>query len=93
MAIAGERQCFKILLSLQVGESLAKSLVKHKAATIADLGSAAKIVIDKDNTTIVDGKGKAKDVKDKIAQNQNENENTTSDYKERQERLAKLSGR
>ena len=78
-----------------MGKSLAKELGKTlEAATIADLGSAARIVIDKDNTTIVDGKGKAKDVKDKIAQIKMEIENTTSDYdrEKLQERLAKLSG-
>ena len=74
-----------------ISEELGKTL---ESATIADLGSAARIVIDKDNTTIVDGKGKAKDVKDRIAQIKTEIENTTSDYdKEKlQERLAKLSG-
>lgn len=74
-----------------ISEELGKTL---EAATIADLGSAARIVIDKDNTTIVDGKGKAKDVKDRIAQIKMEIENTTSDYdrEKLQERLAKLSG-
>lgn len=74
-----------------ISEDLGKTL---EAATIADLGSAARIVIDKDNTTIVDGKGKAKDVKDRIAQIKMEIENTTSDYdrEKLQERLAKLSG-
>ena len=74
-----------------ISEELGKTL---EAATIADLGSAARIVIDKDNTTIVDGKGKAKDVKDRIAQIKMEIENTTSDYDREnlQERLAKLSG-
>lgn len=74
-----------------ISEELGKTL---ENATIADLGSAARIVIDKDNTTIVDGKGKAKDVKDRIAQIKTEIDNTTSDYdKEKlQERLAKLSG-
>ncbi|TLD95115.1 chaperonin GroEL [Helicobacter jaachi] len=74
-----------------ISEELGKTL---EAATLADLGSAARIVIDKDNTTIVDGKGKAKDVKDRIAQIKTEIENTTSDYdrEKLQERLAKLSG-
>ncbi|TLD80794.1 chaperonin GroEL [Helicobacter sp. MIT 05-5293] len=74
-----------------ISEELGKTL---ENATLADLGSASRIVIDKDNTTIVDGKGKAKDVKDRIAQIKTEIENTTSDYdKEKlQERLAKLSG-
>jgi len=74
-----------------ISEELGKSL---ETATIADLGSAARIVIDKDNTTIVDGKGKPKDVKDRIAQIKTEIQNTTSDYdrEKLQERLAKLSG-
>lgn len=74
-----------------ISEELGKTL---ENATLADLGSAARIVIDKDNTTIVDGKGKAKDVKDRIAQIKMEIENTTSDYdrEKLQERLAKLSG-
>lgn len=74
-----------------ISEELGKTL---ENATIADLGSASRIVIDKDNTTIVDGKGDSKNVQDRIAQIKTEIENTTSDYdKEKlQERLAKLSG-
>jgi chaperonin GroEL len=58
------------------------------------LGTAARVVIDKDNTTIVDGSGDKEKVQDRIAQIKNEMANTTSDYdKEKlQERLAKLSG-
>lgn len=74
-----------------ISEELGKTL---EAASLQDLGQAARIVIDKDNTTIVDGKGKAQAVKDRIAQIKTEIANTTSDYdKEKlQERLAKLSG-
>lgn len=63
-------------------------------ATIADLGQCGRVSIDKDNTTIVDGKGKKDDVKARIAQIKAQIETTTSDYdKEKlQERLAKLSG-
>jgi chaperonin GroEL len=58
------------------------------------LGTAARIVIDKDNTTIVDGSGDKKAVEARVGQIRNEIANTTSDYdKEKlQERLAKLSG-
>jgi len=58
------------------------------------LGTAAKVVIDKDNTTIVDGEGSAESVTGRVSQIKAEIENTTSDYdKEKlQERLAKLSG-
>jgi chaperonin GroEL len=65
-----------------------------ESATIETLGTASKVVIDKDNTTIVDGAGEASAVEARVAQVRNEIENTTSDYdKEKaQERLAKLSG-
>ena len=58
------------------------------------LGSAAKITIDKDNTTIVEGAGKKADIKARIGQIKSQIETTTSDYdKEKlQERLAKLAG-
>jgi chaperonin GroEL len=63
-------------------------------ATIDDLGTAEKVDIDKDNTTIVNGAGKAKAIKDRVNQIKAQIETTTSDYdKEKlQERLAKLSG-
>jgi len=63
-------------------------------ATIAMLGTAEKIDIDKDNTTIVNGKGKNSEIKARIGQIKAQIESTTSDYdKEKlQERLAKLSG-
>ena len=67
---------------------------KLESVTLDDLGQAAKVVADKDNTTIVEGKGNTKDIKGRIEQIKAEIENTTSDYdKEKlQERLAKLSG-
>jgi chaperonin GroEL len=67
---------------------------KLESVTLEDLGQAAKIVADKDNTTIIEGKGNTKDIKGRIEQIKAEIENTTSDYdKEKlQERLAKLSG-
>ena len=62
--------------------------------TMENLGTATKIVIDKDNTTIVDGAGNKNGVESRIAQIRNEIEITTSDYdrEKLQERLAKLSG-
>jgi chaperonin GroEL len=74
-----------------ISEELGKTLEK---ATVEDLGSAASIAIDKDNTTIVDGVGNKDDITARIEQIKREIENTTSDYdKEKlQERLAKLSG-
>jgi chaperonin GroEL len=63
-------------------------------ATIDMLGTAERITIDKDNTTIVNGSGNATDIKDRVAQIKAQIETTTSDYdKEKlQERLAKLAG-
>ncbi|KQC32778.1 MULTISPECIES: chaperonin GroEL [Nonlabens] len=63
-------------------------------ATIDMLGTAEKVDINKDNTTIVNGAGSNKDIKDRVGQIKSQIENTTSDYdKEKlQERLAKLAG-
>jgi chaperonin GroEL len=67
---------------------------KLENATMSYLGTAKKIVIDKDNTTIVEGAGKKEDIKKRINEIKTQIEKTTSDYdKEKlQERLAKLSG-
>ncbi len=67
---------------------------KLENATIEYLGTAEKVLIDKDNTTIVNGAGKKEDIKARVNQIKQQVENTTSDYdKEKlQERLAKLSG-
>ena len=65
-----------------------------ESATLDMLGTAEKVTIDKDNTTIVNGSGKSNDIKDRVNQIKSQIESTTSDYdKEKlQERLAKLSG-
>jgi chaperonin GroEL len=67
---------------------------KLENATVADLGKAKRITIDKDNTTIVEGAGKAADIKNRVGQIRRQIEETTSEYdKEKlQERLAKLAG-
>ena len=67
---------------------------KLETATIEDLGRAEKVSTDKDNTTIVGGKGDPSAIKGRIEQIRVEIENTTSDYdrEKLQERLAKLSG-
>jgi chaperonin GroEL len=67
---------------------------KLENATTADLGRAKRIVIDKDNTTIIEGAGKKADIQGRISQIKKQIEDTTSDYdKEKlQERLAKLAG-
>ncbi len=67
---------------------------KLETVTLDDLGQAAKVMSDKDNTTVVEGKGDLTQIKGRIEQIKAEIDNTTSDYdKEKlQERLAKLSG-
>lgn len=67
---------------------------KLESATLEYLGTAEKINIDKDNTTIVNGAGKKEDIQGRINQIKAQIENTTSDYdrEKLQERLAKLSG-
>jgi chaperonin GroEL len=65
-----------------------------EAMTLKDLGSVKKIVVTKDDTTLVEGAGKKSEIKGRIAQIRAEIENTKSDYdrEKLQERLAKLSG-
>src|SRR5215469_6652366 len=67
---------------------------KLEGADISYLGTAASVTIDKDNTTVVGGKGKKEDITARVNQINTETETTTSDYdKEKlQERLAKLAG-
>ena len=68
--------------------------LKLEQATVEMLGSAEKVTISKDNTTIVGGKGEKENIQDRVNQIKNEIANTTSSYdkEKRQERLAKLSG-
>ncbi len=75
------------VISEEVGLSLEK-------ATLDNLGSAKKIQVTKDNTTIIDGAGKSKDIQARVKQLRAQMEETTSDYdKEKlQERVAKLAG-
>lgn len=74
-----------------ISEELGMSL---ENATLEDLGSAKRISVTKEVTIIVDGAGKAKDIKARVEQIRKQSEDATSDYdKEKlQERLAKLSG-
>ena len=68
--------------------------VKLENLPITDLGRAKKVIIDKDNTTIIEGAGKSEDIKARIDQIRREIGNSTSDYdrEKLEERLAKLSG-
>ena len=65
-----------------------------ESVQLTDLGQAKRITIDKDNTTIVEGAGKAADIKGRVDQIRNQIDETTSDYdrEKLQERLAKLAG-
>jgi chaperonin GroEL len=67
---------------------------KLENATLDYLGTAEKVIIDKDNTTVVNGSGKPEDIQARVHQIKAQMENTTSDYdrEKLQERLAKLSG-
>lgn len=89
------KEMLKDIATLTGGEVISEELGKTlEAAQVTDLGSAARIVIDKDNTTIVDGKGDKAEVSARVMQIRQQIDTTTSDYdKEKlQERLAKLSG-
>ncbi len=80
---------------LTAGQPLFESLGKKlENVTLSELGRAKKIVIDKDNTTIIEGAGKSAEIKGRIEQLRREIENTTSDYdrEKLEERLAKLAG-
>jgi chaperonin GroEL len=80
---------------LTKGEMISEDLgIKLESVTLAMLGQAKKITIDKDNTTIVDGAGSADDIKARVEQIRAQIEVTTSDYdrEKLQERLAKLAG-
>ena len=76
---------------LAITEDLGRTL---ESITLADLGRAKRIVIDKDNTTIIEGAGKSKDIVGRINLIRRQIEETTSDYdrEKLQERLAKLAG-
>jgi chaperonin GroEL len=77
------------------GKAITEDLgIKLENLKLDDLGKAKKITIDKDNTTIVEGDGKARDIEGRVKQIRTQIEETTSDYdrEKLQERLAKLVG-
>ena len=89
------KEMLKDLAVLTGGQVISEELgFKLENATLGDLGKAKRIVVDKDNTTIVDGAGKKKDIEGRIGEIRAQIEKSTSDYdKEKlQERLAKLAG-
>jgi chaperonin GroEL len=83
-------------IAILTGASLISEETGRKldTAVVADLGRAEKVVADKDNTTVIGGKGESKAIKARIEQIRVEIDKTTSDYdrEKLQERLAKLSG-
>lgn len=68
--------------------------IKLESVTVKDLGKAKRVTVDKENTTIVEGAGKAADIQGRVAQIRKQIEETNSDYdrEKLQERLAKLAG-
>jgi chaperonin GroEL len=68
--------------------------MKLESLGLAELGRAKKVIVDKDNTTVIEGAGKSGEIKARIEQIRREIENATSDYdrEKLEERLAKLSG-
>ncbi len=93
----GERrkEMLKDIAILTGGQVVSEDLgIKLENMTVADLGTAKRVVIDKENTTIVDGAGKSEDIKARVKQLRAQIDETTSDYdrEKLQERLAKIVG-
>jgi chaperonin GroEL len=80
---------------LTSGQLISEELgIKLESVTVAMLGRAKKVLIEKEKTTIIDGAGKKKDIEARVSQIKSQIEETTSDYdrEKLQERLAKLAG-
>ena len=89
------KEMLKDIAVLTAGQVIAEELgLKLENVTMSDLGKAKRVVIDKDNTTIVDGAGKKEKIQARQSEIRGQIENTTSDYdrEKLQERLAKLVG-
>jgi chaperonin GroEL len=89
------KEMLRDIAVLTSGQVISEELgFKLENATLNDLGRAKRVVVDKDNTTIVDGKGKEDAIQGRIAEIRSAIEKSTSDYdrEKLQERLAKLSG-
>jgi chaperonin GroEL len=83
------------IATLTGGKAITEDLgIKLENLKLEDMGKAKKITIDKDNTTIVEGAGKSKDIEGRVKQIRTQIDETTSDYdrEKLQERLAKLVG-
>jgi chaperonin GroEL len=93
----GERRkaMLEDIATLTGGKAITEELgVKLESLTLADLGKAKKVVVDKDTTTIIEGAGKTAEIQSRLKQLRAQVEETTSDYdrEKLQERLAKLAG-
>jgi chaperonin GroEL len=89
------KEMLRDIAVLTGGQVISEELgFKLENATLADMGRAKRVVVDKDNTTIVDGRGKPDGIQGRIAEIRAAIEKSTSDYdrEKLQERLAKLSG-
>jgi chaperonin GroEL len=89
------KEMLRDIAVLTGGQVIAEELgLKLENVTLADLGRAKRVALDKDNTTIVGGAGKKDLIKGRIAEIRTQIENTTSDYdrEKLEERLAKLAG-
>ena len=86
-----ETECSVLTDGRVISEDLG---IKLENITLSDLGSAKRVVIDKDNTTVVEGAGSTEAIQGRIEQIRRQIEDTTSDYdrEKLQERLAKLAG-
>src|SRR5437660_5735228 len=89
------KEMLEDISTLTGGKAITEDLgIKLENIKLEDLGRAKKVVVDKDNTTIVEGAGKAKEIEGRIKQIRAQIEETTSDYDREKlpERLAKLAG-
>ena len=89
------KEMLKDIAVLTGGEVISEELgIKLENIRLEDLGKCKKVIVDKENTTIIEGAGKDKEIEGRIKQLRTQIEDTTSDYdrEKLQERLAKLSG-
>jgi len=89
------KEMLKDIAILTGGEVISEELgIKLENIRLDDLGKCKKVVVDKENTTLIEGAGKAKEIEGRIKQIRTQIEETTSDYdrEKLQERLAKLAG-
>ncbi len=89
------KEMLKDIAVLTGGQAITEDLgLKLESLTLKDLGRAKRVVVDKDNTTIIEGAGKKAEIEGRVKQIRTQVEDTTSDYdrEKLQERLAKLVG-